>query len=84
MKKLEEYKTPVTVKMIEVYRHKPTFEAWNAICEHARDLERKLAMCRDALREIANTQATRSNIGWMIPADIRDDAQETLKATEPK
>jgi hypothetical protein len=78
MKKLHEYKTPLTD------------EAWAAWpyagpgvhANFARDLERKLALATDALREIANTQATRANIGWMIPDNIRDDAEEALREIE--
>ncbi len=88
MKKLEEYETPETEKAMAIleslgFKEKGWY-ATGKLAEHSRDLERKLAMCREALREIANTQATRANIGWMIPADIRDDAEETFKATEPK
>ena len=82
MKNLGSYGTPLTNRMAEVYRSKPTFEAWNAMCEHARDLERKLQLGADALRDIRGTEAIKSDAGWVIPESVRDDADEALKAID--
>ena len=81
MKNLNEYGTPETD---EVWRNKCN------ILDHARDLERRLLMCRDALMETSHFwQAVIMHFGPVHAAKkaekealaIRD---ETLKETEPK
>ena len=54
MKKLEEYETPETEKTMAIleslgFKEKGWY-ATGKLAEHSRDLERKLAMCRDALK----------------------------------
>jgi hypothetical protein len=70
MKNLNEYETPETVKACKTVKNLSDFIAF------AEDLERRLAMCRDALDYIANHS--------VIYRAHRGVAIETLKATEPK
>lgn len=96
MKKLHEYETPIS--------NEASFARWT---NHAgiqcktetdsvpvvvsRDLERKLAMCQDALREVYN-DGKGSEVFPKHPHDHEQSdwvlrfktVEETLKATEPK
>ena len=95
MKKLNEYETPETDALANdrawlTTGHEFTDADARAFLDHACDLERRLAMCRDALMETSVFwQAVLMHFGPVHAAKqaekealaIRD---ETLKETEPK
>ena len=84
MKKLNEYETPETVKACNTVKNLSDFIAF------AEDLERRLAMCRDALREIAHCDDLVIRGENDHPEIIRrlrfavNLSEETIEATEPK
>lgn len=80
MKPLNQYPTPETDKS----KFQLPDKQFAITASKARSMERRLTVCRDMLREIADTPATRTNVGWMIPDDVRNRAEKALKATEPK
>ena len=84
MKKLNEYETPETVKACNTVKNLSDFIAF------AEDLERRLAMCWDALREIAHCDDLVIRGENDHPEIIRrlrfavNLSEETIEATEPK
>jgi len=77
MKKLNEYETPETdAKYTDDYYLNGYVDE-----DHARDLERRLAMCRDALRGLLDCI---SETRGKDATEAVYNAQETLKETEPK
>jgi len=78
---LNEYKTPLTDEFGETPiptddKYQPNYPvALHAWVDFARDLERKLALCRDALKAIAETTKELKSYG---------KATRALAATEPK
>ena len=81
MKQLHEYETRITdnEESIDNGETRPLFDVM-------RDLERKLAMCRDALKEIsAIAENTAANEEDQITQNaIIESALEATEATEPK
>jgi len=81
MKNLNEYETPETVKACKTVKNLSDFIAF------AEDLERRLAMCRDALRNCRNALAKRHSEQSYYSSDVTEALEistQTLKATEPK
>ena len=78
MKPLADYPTPLTDAQADhEWRHLSTVPA-----SHARDIERKLAMCRHALRDISTYCAMQTHsAGRVISEDAKDIATEALDAT---
>ena len=78
MKALADYPTPLTDAQADYeWHHVATVPA-----SYARDLERKLALCRHALRDISTYRAMQTNsAGRVISADAKDIAAEALDAT---
>lgn len=88
MKKLEEYSTPVSneASYARLTNHagiKCKTETDSVSILVSRDLERKLAMCRDALREIAKYGKEHDGC-CPYGCDTPYIATEAIKATEPK
>lgn len=82
MKKLNEYETPETdAKYTDDYYLNGYVDE-----DHARDLERRLAMCRDALKELMPfvIETYYPECATSEFKSAVENAQETLKATEPK
>lgn len=85
MKKLEEYETPLTDA--EVKRRWELLKTTSIGNDFARDLERKLAMCRDALRNCRNALANRHAEQSYYSSDVEEAlhiSTKTLESTEPK
>lgn len=88
MKKLEEYETPETDKI--AHAGLPDLAYISEMTYKARKLERKLAMCRDALLEIAHCDDLVIRGENDHPEIIRrlrfavNLSEETLETTEPK
>ena len=82
MKQLHEYETPLTNEAAQSY----DFAQVCVSANFARDLERKLALCRDALEEIsAIAENTARNEEDQITQNaIIEAALEAIEATEPK
>ena len=81
MKNLNEYETPITDDL-EYHTGQGVYVV-NSV--RSRDLERKLAMCRDALSEIAAFRTMKSNdAGAVISEDAKDIATEALDQTKLK
>ena len=86
MKKLNEYETPETVKACNTVKNLSDFIAF------AEDLERRLAMCWDALKSSHDLMLQVSPLvrvqyegkGSVFYQSALINNEETLKATEPK
>ena len=89
MKKLEEYETPETEKTMAIleslgFKEKGWY-ATGKLAEHSRDLERKLAMCRDVLKQYDDAFCDGpENCGYLRFEEIYEQARITLESTEPK
>jgi len=77
MKNLNEYETPETDAI---------WKNNGNILEHARDLERRLAMCRDALKELMPfvLETYYPECATSEFKSAVENAKETLKETEQK
>ena len=89
MKKLEEYATPETDKLHDEFIADDTMPhlfAYQRAVEKSEDLERKLAMCRDALRELMPfvLETYYPECATPVFKSAVENAQKALKATEPK
>lgn len=84
MKNLEEYETPETDAELE--RSLRACHSYSCGPDFARDLERKLAMCRDALRELMPFVIETYYPECATPEfkSAVENAQKAIKATEPK
>ena len=79
MKQLHEYETPETDNAEKIYDYK------EGMAVFARDLERRLAMCRDVLGALH--KELRDRYLGRMPEEVQvayNNAREALAATEPK
>ena len=76
---MNEYETPITDEICRTVDRDDLRDTF----EEVRDLERKLAMCRDALTEIAAFKTMKSyDAGRVISEDAKDVATEALDQTK--
>lgn len=81
MKKLEEYATPETDSVFNY----PVDSQRSLLLLISRNLERKLAMCRDVLNLYDDAFCDGpENCGCLRFEEIYEQARITLEATEPK
>ena len=82
---IEDYKTPETDAAeiyVKTFSKKGRLEGMNS---HARDLERRLAMCREALKNIASAVVMKSrDSGKCVSDNVIDEAKQALESTKPK
>ena len=77
MKPLNEYQT------LETDAEERSGYTYKTLLKHARDLERRLALCRDALKEI-QVYGKKHDGCCPYGCDTPSIAENALEATEPK
>lgn len=75
MRPLDEYETP------ETDDEERSGYTYKMLLSHARNLERRLALCREVLKSISEAE---DFSGGFIGAEHSQAAKEALEATKPK